>query len=239
MEKLVSYIRSAVSKYDMIEDGDNIAVGVSGGKDSLVLLCGLSHLSKFYNKKFSITALTADPRINGKDMDLSQISELCRRLKIPYYIRRTELSDIIFNKRNEKNPCSLCARMRRGILHDMAIDAGCNKIALGHHFDDAIQTFYMNLFNCGTISCFSPKTYLSRKDLYMIRPMIYCRETMIQSVADRYNLPVVKSECPVDGKTERKLIEDIIKNLEKTYPDLKNKTLGAMERGNISNWVDK
>lgn len=236
MRKLVSLTRSAIDKYNMINEGDRIAIGVSGGKDSLALLCALAELKKFYPKKFDLIAITADPCFNSKQTNYSKVEELCRRLNVPYYIKRTQLVEIIFDIRKEKNPCSLCAKMRRGILHSLANEYGCNKVALGHHYDDAVETFFMNLLNCGSLSCFSPVTYLSRKDIYIIRPLIYCTEREIVNFSTRYNLPVEKSVCPADGNTERQRTKLLIKNLESEYPNLKKKVLGAIERANLSSW---
>lgn len=235
-EKRISQVRAAIDKYKMIEDGDRIAVGVSGGKDSLFLLCALASIRRYYPNKFEVVAVTADPCFGGKEMDLSCIQELCRRLQVPYIIRRTDLGRIIFEDRKESNPCSLCARMRRGILHDMAIAANCNKIALGHHHDDAVETFMMNLLYNGTVGCFSPVTYLSRKNITMIRPLIFCSDNEIRSLTASMNLPVVKSGCPVDGTTGRAGTTDLLSNLEKTFPDVKNKISGAMQRAHISGW---
>ena len=236
MRKLVSLTRSAVQKYNMIEENDKIAIGISGGKDSLALLCALAELKKFYPKNFELIAITADPCFNSIEADYSKIEELCRRLNVPYYIKRTQLGEIIFDTRKEKNPCSLCAKMRRGILHSMVLEHGCNKLALGHHFDDAVETFFMNLFNCGTLSCFSPITYLSRRDIHLIRPFIYVTENEIKSFSTRYNLPVEKSVCPADGVTERQNTKMLIHDLEKQYPHLRKKVLGAMERAHLSSW---
>lgn len=236
MEKLMSHVRAAVDKYNMIEDGDRIAVGVSGGKDSLFLLAALHSLSRYYPKKFTVVAITADPCFGGVETDFSAVRELCRRLQIKYIIRRTDLGKIIFEDRKETNPCSLCARMRRGILHDMSITESCNKIALGHHGDDAVETFMMNLVYGGKIGCFSPVTYLSRKNLTMIRPLIFCLDNEVRNLAVRLNLPVVKSKCPVDGTTGRAETTGLIAGLQKTFPDIKAKLMGAMQRGEISGW---
>lgn len=236
MQKLLSFVRSAIEKYDMIDDGDKIAVGVSGGKDSLALLTSLAELRRFYPKKYSLVAITLDPRFGDKDTDYSEIEELCKRLDIPYIIKRTELGNVIFNIRQEKNPCSLCARMRRGALHDAAKAAQCNKIALGHHMDDAAETFMMNLFNGGNIGSFRPVTYLSRKDIYMIRPMILAREVDTTRVCNKLNLPIVKSKCPADGNTEREEIKTFIKALRPKYGDLTPKIIGAMQRGSLSGY---
>lgn len=230
MRRLVSLTRSAIQKYNMIENGDRIAVGISGGKDSLALLCALAELKRFYPKQYDLVAITADPCFGSVETNYSKVAELCRRLNVPYYIKRTQLGEIIFDIRKEKNPCSLCAKMRRGILHSMANELGCNKVALGHHFDDAIETFFMNLFNCGSISCFSPVSYLSRSNLYLIRPLIYCDEQQIINFSTKYHLPVEKTLCPADGTTERQRMKEQIAELENKYPILRKKVFGAMER---------
>lgn len=236
MEKLTSQVRAAIEHYDMIAEGDKIAVGVSGGKDSLFLLCALASIRRYYPKSFELVAITADPCFGNIETDFSCVQELCRRLQVPYIIRRTDLGKIVFDDRKEENPCSLCARMRRGILHDMSIAQGCNKIALGHHHDDAVETFMMNLLYGGKIGCFSPVTYLSRKDITMIRPLIFCSDRDIRNLAKNLKLPVVKSKCPVDGTTGRAETTQLISDLEKSFPDVKNKISGAMQRGEISGW---
>lgn len=236
MKKLLSLIRAAVDKYNMIDEGDKIAVGVSGGKDSLALLCAMARLKSFYPKHFDIIAITLDYRFNNIDGNYSKIQELCDRLGVQYVIKPTELWKVIFETRKEKNPCSLCAKMRRGILHDTAKEYGCNKIALGHHLDDAAETFMMNLTSGGRIGCFSPVSYLSHKDLYVIRPMVFALEKDVIRAADSLNLPVVKSKCPADGVTNRQNTKELLSVLEKTYPALRQKIVGALQRGNIDNW---
>lgn len=236
MQKLMGHMRAAMDKYNMIEQGDTVAVGVSGGKDSLVLLCAMKLLSTYYPKKFTVKGIAVDPCFNNIPTDYTEIIRLCDKIGAELIIRRTELGDIIFNRRKETNPCSLCARMRRGILHDMCKEHGCNKLALGHHMDDAVETFFMNIFNGGNIASFSPVTYLSRKDLYLIRPMVFCEERMISNLSVRMNLPVTKSKCPADGVTERQNFKEQITAWEKTYPDIKAKIIGAMQRSNISGW---
>lgn len=236
MQQIMSQIRAAVDSYQLIQPGDRIAVGISGGKDSLVLLCALANMQKFLPIKYDLVAITVDPCFNNIQTDFSQVEKLCRRLQVTYEIRRSQLGNIIFEQRKESNPCSLCARMRRGILHDMSKKHNCNKLALGHHFDDAVQTFFMNLFYGGKIGCFSPMSYLSRKDLYLIRPMVFCEESKVKSAAQRYHLPVVKSECPVDGHTCRQSTQELIKDLEKQFPDLRKKVMGALQRANIDGW---
>ncbi len=236
MQKLLSYMRSACQQYDMIKEGDRIAVGVSGGKDSVALLAAMANLRIFYPEKFELVAITLDPRFGGEDADYSAIEELCKKHDIEYIIKRTQLAEVIFDIRKESNPCSLCARMRRGALHDAAKAAGCNKIALGHHLDDVAETFIMNLFNGGTLDCFMPVTYLSRKDIYMIRPMIFARESDCARVCRKENLPVVKSKCPADGTTERQEVKDFLNSLEKKYGNVREKILGAMQRKEINGY---
>ena len=229
-------MRAACQQYEMIKEGDRIAIGVSGGKDSMALLAGMANLRRFYPEKFDIVAITLDPRFGGVDADYSEIEELCKKLDVEYIIKRTQLAEVIFDIRKESNPCSLCARMRRGALHDAAIAANCNKIALGHHLDDLAETFIMNLFNGGTLDCFMPVTYLSRKDIYMIRPMIFARESDCARVARKENLPIVKSNCPADGTTERQEVKEMLSSLEKKYGDVRSKILGAMQRKEINGY---
>lgn len=236
MQKMIGYMRKAIQDYHMIEDGDCVAVGVSGGKDSVALLCGLARLRAILPVSYSVTAITLDPGFGGEQTDYSLIQALCDELDVPYVIKRTQIGEVVFDVRKEENPCSLCARMRRGALHDAALEAGCNKIALGHHYDDAVETFMMNLFNEGRVGCFQPVTYLSRKDLTMIRPMVYAPEKDIIGTVRRCNLPVVKSKCPADGVTERTRMKEYLKELEHERKGLKKRLFGAMTRGHISGW---
>lgn len=236
MQKLLSHMRAACQQYEMIKEGDKIAIGVSGGKDSMALLAGMANLRRFYPEKFDIVAITLDPRFNKEDGDYSEIEKLCKELDVEYVIKRTQLAEVIFDIRKESNPCSLCARMRRGALHDAAKEHGCNKIALGHHLDDVAETFIMNLFNGGTLDCFMPVTYLSRKDIYMIRPLIFARESDCARVVRKENLPVVKSNCPADGTTERQEVKEMLSSFEKKYGDIRSKILGAMQRKNINGY---
>ena len=236
MQKLLSHMRAACQQYEMIKEGDRIAIGVSGGKDSMALLAGMANLRRFYPEKFDIVAITLDPRFGNTDGDYSGIEKLCKELDVEYVIKRTQLAEVIFDIRKESNPCSLCARMRRGALHDASIEHGCNKIALGHHLDDLAETFVMNLFNGGTLDCFMPVTYLSRKDIYMIRPMIFARESDCARVVRKENLPVVASRCPADGTTERQEVKEMLSALEKKYGDVRSKILGAMQRKEINGY---
>lgn len=236
MRRILSHVRAAVDDYKMIEDGDRIAVGISGGKDSLMLLKALCELRRFYPAKFEIIALTLDMRFGNEDGDFSRIREFCRENDVEYVIKSTDLYEIIFNIRKEKSPCSLCARMRRGILHDTAKELGCNKIALGHHLDDAAETFMMNLLIESRVGCFAPVTYLSRRDITMIRPLIYVREREVERVAERLSLPVVESKCPANENTKREDAKNLLKSLSEEYGDVPEKIVGAIQRANIDRW---
>lgn len=234
MKKMLSYMRRAIADYHMIEEGDSVAVGVSGGKDSVTLLCGLARLRTIIGVPFTLTAITLDLGFGGKETDYTPIAELCKELDVPYIVKRTQIGEVVFDIRKETNPCSLCAKMRRGALHDAAKEAGCNKIALGHHYDDAVETFMMNLFNEGRVGCFQPVTYLSRKDITMIRPMLYAPEKDVKSAVKRCELPVVKSKCPADGVTERTRMKEYLQNLEHERKGIKKRIFGAMVRGHVS-----
>ena len=236
MQKMLGYMRKAIQEFDLIQNGDKIAVGVSGGKDSMVLLRGLYLLQKFIGIEYELTAITLDPGFGGVIGDYSPVEGLCREMGIPYILKRTQIGEIVFDVRKETSPCSLCARMRRGALHDAAIEAGCGKIALGHHYDDAVETFMMNLFNEGRIGCFSPKSYLSRKDLWMIRPMVFAPEKEVRKAANKNELPIVKSKCPVDGNPSRQDMKEFLSRLDKENDGLKFRIFGAMRRAGIDGW---
>ena len=205
MQKMLSYVRRAVDQYHMIEDGDVIAVGVSGGKDSLALLATLANLRRFYPKKFELKAITLE--MGYEEMDFTPVAELCKKLDVEYITRQTDIKTIVFDIRQEENPCSLCAKMRRGALNDTAKQCGCNKVALGHHYDDVIETVMMSLLYEGRFNCFLPMTYLNRRDITVIRPMIYAPEAYIKSLVRRLELPVVHNPCPADGNTKREEIK--------------------------------
>ena len=231
MRRLLSFVRRAVDDYNMIEDGDRIAVGISGGKDSLTLLEVLAEMRRFYPKKYEIVAITVDMGFEGADY--SEIEELCRRINVKYVISRTEIAKIVFDVRKEPNPCSLCAKLRRGSLHSAAQEEGCNKVALGHHFDDAVETFMMNLFFEGRLGCFSPKSYLSNRKLGLIRPLLYATEKDVQYFTNKRNLPVVKSLCPEDHATERENMKQLLSKLEKENKGLRHRIFHAMCKGEI------
>jgi len=236
MQKLLGLMRRCIDDYDMIREGDKIAVGVSGGKDSLVLLQLLAGLRKFFNKPFRLEAITIDM---GLGMDYSGIEALCRELDVPYHIIKTEIGPIIFDHRKEKNPCSLCSKMRRGALNQAILDLGFNKLALGHHYDDAVETFVMSLIYEGRISCFQPVTDLDRTGVVQIRPMLYIHEKTVDNFAKRMQLPVVENRCPVDKHTKREEIKQLVYDLSQTYPDLKERIFGAMQRLPLPEWGPK
>ena len=236
MQKLMGLVRRCVDDYDMIREGDRIAVGVSGGKDSLVLLVLLAGLRKYFNKSFALEAITIDM---GLGMDYSPIESLCRELEVPYTIVRTEIAPIIFDHRKEKNPCSMCAKMRRGALNQAILDKGFNKLALGHHYDDAVETFVMNLLFEGRIGCFQPVTDLDRTGIVQIRPMLYIHERTVDNFSQRQNLPVIENRCPVDKATKREEVKQLVFDLSKTYPDLKERIFGAMQRLPLPEWEPK
>jgi tRNA(Ile)-lysidine synthase TilS/MesJ len=231
-KRILSFTRRAVDDYGMIRPGDKIAVGVSAGKDSLTLLVAMAELRRFYPVPFELCAITVDMGFAG-GTDFTPIRELCEQLNVPYHIVPTEIYKIIFEVRKEKSPCSLCAKMRRGALNNAAKELGCTTVALGHHFDDAVDTFMLNLFFEGRIGCFQPVTYLSRQDLYVIRPMVYMPEKDIRYFATHNALPVVKSACPANGNTEREEMKQLLNSLDRKYPGLRYRIFGAMQRGEI------
>ena len=236
MQRMLGYMRKAIQEFDLIQDGDKIAVGVSGGKDSVVLLTGLAMLRRFIGIDYELLAITLDPQFGGVKTDYSPVRELCEKLGVPCIVKETHIGEIVFDIRKEPNPCSLCARMRRGALHDVAVENGYNKIALGHHFDDAVETFVMNLFNEGRLGCFSPKSYLSRKQLTMIRPMVFAPEKEVRKAAVHAGLPIVKSRCPADGATSRQSVKEFLTEREKADKGFKDRLFGAMRRAGLDGW---
>ena len=231
IKRVLSHVRRAVDDYEMIKDGDKVAVGVSAGKDSLTLLCALAELRRFYPKRFELIAITVDMGFEGADF--SAIEALCRELDVPYHIVPTEISRIIFDVRKEKNPCSLCAKMRRGALYGKARELGCTSVALGHHFDDVVETFMLNLFYEGRIGCFQPVTYLSNTEVYLIRPMIYMPEKDVRYFASKAELPISKVKCPADGNTEREEMKRLLASLERENKGLRYRIFGAIQRGEV------
>lgn len=236
IKRILSFTRRALDDYGMIEAGDKIAVGVSAGKDSLTLLCAMAELRRFYPVPFELIAITIDMGFEGTDF--SPIAKLCAELNVPYHIVPTEISRVIFDVRKEKSPCSLCAKMRRGALHNAAKELGCNTVALGHHFDDAVETFMLNLFFEGRIGCFSPVTHLSRVGIKLIRPMIYMPEKDVRYFASKVELPVIKSPCPADGNTQREEMKQLLHQLDRKHDGLRYRIFGAMQRGEVDGFKE-
>lgn len=238
MNRILSLTRRCVEDYGMIKPGDRIAVGVSGGKDSLVLLVALARLRAFYPDPFTLEAITLDMgRAEGRPgMDFSGVARLCQELEVPYTILNSEIQHIIFDLRREKNPCSMCAKMRRGALHSAMQERGLNKIALGHHYDDAIETFFLSLVYEGRLSCFQPVTWLDRTQITQIRPLLYCGENLIRHTAQRLDLPVVHNPCPANGSTKRQEVKELVYELNGRYPGLKERVFGAMQRLPLPQW---
>ena len=237
LQQVMSRVRKAVDDYQMIEEGDRIAVGISGGKDSLTLLYALHGLRRFYPKKFELHAVTVD--LGFDNLNLEQIKELCAKLEVPYTIVKTDIAQIIFEERKEENPCSLCAKMRKGALNQAIREAGCNKVAYAHHKDDVIETMLMSLIFEGRIHTFSPVTYLDRMNLTVIRPLMYMDEVDVIGFVHKYNVPVVKSPCPADGNTRREYVKDLLRSINLETPGVKERMFTAITNSGIRGWERK
>ena len=225
-QRLYSYTRKAIDDYDMIEEGDKIAVGISGGKDSLTLLYALKGLMGFYPKAFSLHAITVD--LGFQNLNLEGIKKFCAELEVPYTILETDIAHIVFDDRQESNPCSLCAKMRKGALNQKIKELGCNKVAYAHHKDDVVETMMMSLIFEGRFHTFSPCTYLDKMDLTVIRPLIYAQEADVIGFVNKYQIPVVKSPCPADGNTKREYVKELLKQLNRENPGVKNRMFTAI-----------
>ena len=236
LQQVMSYVRRAIDDYHMIEEGDKIAVGISGGKDSLTLLYALHGLQRFYPKHFEIHAVTVD--LGFHNLNLDKIKELCEALNVEYTIVSTEIAKIIFEDRKESNPCSLCAKMRKGALNDAIKAAGCNKVAYAHHKDDVVETMLMSLIFEGRFHTFSPVTYLDRMDLTVIRPLMYMNEADVIGFINKYEVPVVKSPCPADGNTKREYIKQLLRKLNQENPGVKERMFTAIQNGNMKGWTE-
>ena len=236
MQQLLGRVRRCIEDYRMIEAGDRIAVGVSGGKDSLVTLLALARLRRFLPTPFTLEAITLE--MGMPNMDYTPVAQLCEELEVLYTRINVPVYEILFEERKEKNPCSLCAKLRRGSLNTALTERGISKIALGHHYDDAVETLMMNLLFEGRIGCFQPVTFLDRTGVTQIRPLLYCHEEEIQRIANREKLPIVHNTCPIDGHSRRQEVKELLTSMEKTYPDLKQKIFGAMQRYPLYGWRD-
>lgn len=237
LQRLLSYARKAVDDYNMINYGDKIAIGISGGKDSLTLLYALHGLKRFYPKKFEIEAISVSVGFEG--MDLSPIASLCKELGVNYTIVDTEIKQIVFDERKETNPCSLCAKMRKGAFNDKALELGCNKIAYAHHKDDVIETLLMSLIYEGRIHSFSPVTFLDKTGLTLIRPLLYVDEADVIGFKNMYDLPVCKNPCPADGNTKREYTKNLLRQLNQDNPGVKERIFTAVVNGNLTGWPPK
>lgn len=234
MQQISGYIRRAVDDFNMIEQGETVAVALSGGKDSMLMLHGLKHLSRYHPAQFKLLAIFIDLGFGNIDIETMQAE--CQKLEVPLVIRKTDIAPLVFNIRKESNPCALCAKMRRGAIHDAALEAGCRTIALGHHRDDAVETLAMNLIYEGRIGCFQPVTYLDRKDVRAIRPMLYLTERQIASTVERLRLPIVKNPCPMDHTSVRKETKDLLSEAEERFPGLQDRLFGAIVRSDLPGW---
>ncbi len=233
LQQVLSVTRKAIDDYHMIEAGDNIAIGISGGKDSLTLLYALSGLRRFYPKQFTLQAITVD--LGFENLNLNEITKLCQEMDVPYHIVRTDIGKIIFEDRKESNPCSLCAKMRKGALNTAIKEAGCNKIAYAHHKDDVVETMLLSLIYEGRFHSFHPVTYLDRMDLTVIRPLIYMQEADVIGFINKYQVPVVKSPCPADGHTKREYVKELLRQINKETPGVKDRMFTAVQN-HLTDW---
>ena len=234
MQKLTSQVRKCVRDYNMLEPGDRVVAGVSGGKDSLALLRLMAELRDHSPVPFSLHAVTLD--MGYEEMDFSPVAALCEQLQVPYTVKQTQIREIVFDIRKEENPCALCAKLRRGILNDAALELGANKVALGHHYDDAIETFLLSMIYEGRLSSFLPVTYMDRTGLTLIRPMLYLHEKTVSNFVARENLPVVHNPCPADKNTKREDVKALLYELEGRYPGLKDNIFGGLQRSPLPGW---
>lgn len=234
MQKILSYLRKAVEDFHMIEEGDKIAVGLSGGKDSITLLSSLKALKRFYPKNFDLIAISVNPSFEF--FDSSILEKICEELEVPLFIEESHIKEIVFDIRKEKNPCSLCANLRRGILNTTALREGCNKIALGHNEDDVLETFLLNLFYTGSISTFAPVSYMDRSKMTLIRPLIYTPEKEIRRFVKKQNIVIMPKNCPMDGVSKREDMKKMIKDLQVDIPHVRANLYGAIMRSHIKGW---
>lgn len=234
LQQLMSYVRRAIDDYHMIDEGDKIAVGISGGKDSLALLYALHGLARFYPKPFTIHAITVD--LGFKNLNLDRIKALCEELGVEYTIVKTDIAQIVFEDRKETNPCALCAKMRKGALNNAIKAAGCNKVAYAHHKDDVVETMLLSLIYEGRFHTFAPVTYLDRTELTVIRPLMYVNEADVIGFIRKHEVPVVKSPCPADGHTRREYVKELLRRLNQENPGVKERMFTAIQSGGLKGW---
>jgi tRNA(Ile)-lysidine synthase TilS/MesJ len=236
MQRVLGHMRKAITEFGLIENGDRIAVGVSGGKDSLVLLQGLKRLQRFIGIDYEVIGVTLDPRFGGQDTDYSKVAQMCKEIGVEYVVKPSDIGTVVFDIYHSTNPCSLCARMRRGALHELCQELGCNKLALGHNYDDVVETFVMNLFQEGRVGCFAPISYLERRDLFVIRPLVLAPENEVRAAALANEFPIVKSPCPADGKTNRQKTKEWLLSMEKQDHGFTYRLFGALRRSGVDGW---
>lgn len=236
MQRILSHMRKAIEEYKMIEENDKIAICLSGGKDSITMLHAFKTLQRFYPKKFEIIAVSIDPGFEFFDKGFLQ--KICDELEIPLFIEKSNAKEIVFDIRKEKNPCSLCANLRRGVINSIAVREGCNKIALGHNQDDVLETFLLNLFYTGSIGTFSPVSYMSRTQITLIRPLVYTPEKEIRRFIRKNNFSVMPKVCPMDGTSKREDMKQLIFTLTKSIPMVRANLFGAIQR-NLDDWKKK
>ena len=236
MQKILGYLRKAIEHYNMIEEGDKIAVGLSGGKDSITLLMGLKALQRFYPKHFELVAISVNPGFEFFDSNF--LREICSKIGVPYIEYEGHIKEIVFDIRKEKNPCSLCANLRRGILNSTAIEQGCNKLALGHNEDDVLETFFLNMLYAGNLSTFAPVSYMDRSKITLIRPLVYAPEKEIRKFIKRNAIKVMPKNCPMDGVSKREEIKNMLYKLTVKIPNVRANLMGAIKRANINGWKE-
>ena len=236
LQQVLSVVRKAIDDYHMIEEGDKIAIGISGGKDSLTLLYAMSNLRRFYPKHFELCAITVD--LGFQNLNLDRIKELCESLQVEYHIISTDIAQVVFEERKESNPCALCAKMRKGALNNFIKERGCNKVAYAHHMDDVVETMLLSLIYEGRFHTFSPVTYLDRTDLTVIRPLMYMNEADVIGFVNKYQVPVVKSPCPADGNTKREYVKNLLRELNLENPGVKRRMFTAIQNGGMKGWSE-
>lgn len=237
LQRLLSLTRQAVDDYNMIEEGDRIAIGISGGKDSLTLLYALANLKRFYPKHFELEAISVN--LGFDSMDYDKVGDLCSSLGVHLTVVTTEIYDIVFNKRKESNPCSLCAKLRKGALNQAVLSLQCNKVAYAHHKDDFIETLFMSMLYEGQLHCFPPVTHFEDTGISVIRPLMYVNEADVIGFKNANSLPVMKNPCPADGNTKREYVKQLIRQINKETPGVKNRLFHAVVTGDFSDWPEK
>ncbi len=233
MQRILSHMRKAIEEYKMIDEGDKIAVCLSGGKDSITMLHAFKNLQIFYPKKFDIIAVSVNPGFEFFDTHF--LEDICNKINVPLFIEKSNAKEIVFDIRKEKNPCSLCANLRRGVINSIANREGCNKIALGHNQDDVLETFLLNLLYAGNIGTFSPVSYMDRSKVTLIRPLVYTPEKEIKRYVKRNEISVMAKVCPMDGTSKREDMKNLIFSLSKNIPMIRANLFGAIQR-NLEDW---